>query len=313
MILVVCPNLAIDVTLEIESLTVGDVHRAARSQRRAGGKGVNLARAATALGERAIVVGFAGKHRGKEIHALLTDENLESNLIEMAGESRVCTILLEPSGTATVINEVGSTFQTHEARDKTNAIVETVRGMLDDVHAVALMGSLQPGLPETLYQQIVTMAKDAGKFCLVDTSGAALRAALAASPTAVKPNRAEAEALFARRLDSESKCAEAVRELRRAGPELALLTRGADGVVFSHGDSVARCLSSPAPDLRYANPTGAGDALAAGLVVGHCRGLPVGEQVRFGVATATASLGQGYGRFRAKDLRLEAVHIEELD
>ena len=64
---------------------------------------------------------------------------------------------------------------------------------------------------------------------------------------------------------------------------------------------------------RYGNPTGAGDALAAGLVVGYLRGFPAAEMVRLGVAAAVASLAQGYGRFRAKDVRPEAVVFEALD
>ena len=312
MILVVCPNLAVDVTLEIDSLTPADVHRVTRSRRRAGGKGANLARAATNLGETAVVVGLAGGHHGEEIHRLLDAETFESRLIECDGESRVCTIAVEPNGSATVFNEPGPTFDADEASKKSAELIALVDDMLEGVHAVALMGSLQPGLPETLYRTIATSAMQAGKFCLVDTSGAALRATLAASPSAVKPNRAEAEVLLARDLDTESDCAEAVRELRRSGARLALLTRGVDGVMFSSGASVARCLSSPPPDMRFANPTGAGDALAAGVLVGHLRGFGEAESVRLGVAAATASLAEGYGSFRAKDLRPEVVHIQTL-
>lgn len=312
MILVVCPNLAVDVTLEVESLRVGDVHRARQSERQAGGKGVNLARAATTLKEHPHIIGFAGGRRGEEIRALLDNENIESDLIEVSTESRVCTIVLEPSGTATVINEPGTTLETAEATAKGGVMVERVRGMLDDVQAVALMGSLQPGLSPTLYREIVTLCRRAGKLCLVDTSGAALREALAAGPTFIKPNRAEAEALLERRLDGKRAFNDALEELRRTGTALAVLTLGADGVVFSCPESVARCCSPPV-DLRYGNPTGAGDALAAGMLAGHLRGLTGEETVRFGVAAATASLARGYGRFRAKDLRLDPIRIESLN
>jgi tagatose 6-phosphate kinase len=305
--------LAVDVTVDVDSLTPGEVHRAQRARRSAGGKGVNVARAAANLGERALLIGLVGGGRGEEIRSLLDEENVESSLIETTGESRACTILLEPSGTATVINERGAKLERDESIATSSALVESVRDEIHDARAVALMGSLQPGLPESLYRELVTMCRNAGKFCLVDSSGAALRQTLSAGPAVVKPNRVEAEALLARRLDNDRACADAAIELRRSGAELAVLTLGSDGVVFSRRESAARCLSSPPVDLRYGNPTGAGDSLAAGLLVGHLRGLSDEDKVRYGVAAATASLAEGYGRFRARDLRLDAVRIEALD
>jgi len=65
MILVVSPNLAVDVTLEVDAIEPGEVHRARRVRRQAGGKGVNFARALRSLGplglpdDPPLVVGFA--------------------------------------------------------------------------------------------------------------------------------------------------------------------------------------------------------------------------------------------------------------
>jgi hypothetical protein len=51
MILCVIPNPAIDRTLHVDSLRVGEFHRAEKSLAVAGGKGLNVARTILALGE----------------------------------------------------------------------------------------------------------------------------------------------------------------------------------------------------------------------------------------------------------------------
>jgi tagatose 6-phosphate kinase len=304
MILVVCPNLAIDVTLEVDAFSVGEVHRARRTTRHAGGKGVNFARAANALGERAVVLGLVAGERGEEIARRLKHEGIDAELVSVRGESRTCTIVLEPSGRASVVNEAGPPV------DAASELVGRFQELLRSARAVALAGSLQPGLAPELYRELASGAIGAGKLCLVDASGEALSEALAGHPSVVKPNRAEAETLLGRTLDTDEACARAVTDLRHAGAETAMVTRGADGLVAGTADGVVRCRSRQPVDIALGNPTGAGDALAAGVVVGYLRGLPPVEAVRLGVAAATASLAEGYGRFRAKDVRIEAVDVE---
>lgn len=311
MILVVCPNLTIDVTIELDELNIGDVQRARRSTRQAGGKGVNVVRALTALGARACVLGFVSGERGQEIKRRLEEENIDAVLIEAPGESRTCTIALEPSGRATVINEPGPSLDDGSALIE--RFIKDFRLLVREARAVAIAGSLQPGLAPDLYRQIVALSIEAGTFCLVDTSGAALGEALSARPSLAKPNRVEAEALLGRRLASDNDIVRAAENLRDAGAATALVTRGSAGVIVAHAEGVARCRTAHPIDTRWGNPTGAGDALAAGLVVGHVRGFPLEEMIRFGVATSVASLAEGYGRFRAKDVRPEAVVFESLD
>lgn len=307
MILIVCPNLAIDVTVEVNEMRIGDVHRARRLTRRAGGKGVNVARAATALGGRTVVLGFAGGRRGAEIAERLDDEGLAAELVTIDSESRTCTIALEPNGRATVLNETGPTI------DDASELSERFHRLLPDARAVVLAGSLQPGLAPTLYRDFVAAASRENKICVVDASGSTLREALTAGPSVVKPNHAEAETFLGEPVQTRAACVHAALELRAAGAALAIVSRGADGVVAASVDGVVRVWCEPAPSIRLGNPTGAGDALAAGIVVGRLRGFDVAESLRLGVAAATASLAEGYGRFRARDVRIETVRIETLD
>jgi len=299
MILSVSPNLAIDVTVELDSLTPGAVHRARRVHRQAGGKGVNVARTVSALGERVTVMGLAS---GTELSERFADEALTCELVPTEAASRTCTILLTPDGRATVVNEPGS-----RVSDPT-PLLERYRERLDEASSVALMGSLQPGLPSRLFAEMVAGARERGLFCVVDTSGDALASAIEAGPSLVIPNRDEAEALLGRALDTVEACQRAAEEIRQRGAALAVVTLGEEGAVLSGPDGMnGRLVRDGDTDMRFGNPTGAGDAFVGGAVVSRRRGFGVVEMLRFGMACAVASLSLGYGRLRQRDVRPEEI------
>jgi 1-phosphofructokinase family hexose kinase len=304
MILVVCPNLAVDVTLEVEAFRVGGVHRARASRRQAGGKGVNAARALRALGEDPLVLGFAGGRAGEEIARGLESENIARELVPFEGESRTCTIVLATNGIATVVNEAGPLIE-----DATGLLAR-FDALLGKARAVALMGSLPPGIPADTHAAMVSRARDRGRFCLLDSSGAALRHGIAARPSVAKPNLAEAEELLERKLESEASRLDAVRDLRRLGADVGIVTLGAEGFLVGDGSLLGRCSVEASGGLRLGNPTGAGDALAAGFLAGTLRGYATSDCARLAAAAAAASLGEGYGRIRAKDIRVEAARLE---
>jgi tagatose 6-phosphate kinase len=305
-ILVVCPNLAVDRTLELRRLEIGRVHRARRAELRAGGKGVNATRALTGLGETVRLLGFAGGPSGACIASGLKSEGLAFDLVPMEADSRTCTILLEPEGVATVVNEAGPTLE------DASTLLTRFGALLPEANAVAFMGSLLPGLRKGLYAEMIERCHDAGVPSLVDTSGSALAPALEARPTIIKPNQSEAEVLLGSPLRSMESIAAAAGELLSLGAKIAVITLGSQGVVASTRELTARAYLSDRTDLSMGNPTGAGDALAAGLLAGLVRAYPFEDTVRLGVATATASLAEGYGRIRSRDVRVEAVRFERL-
>jgi 1-phosphofructokinase family hexose kinase len=315
MILVVSPNLAVDATLEVDALRPGEVHRARRVARQAGGKGVNLARALRSLGplglpeDPPLVLGYAGGRSGETIREGLTSEGIAFELVPFPGESRSCTIILDAMGRATVVNEPGT------AIEDASALLSKFDTLLSRSRAVAFMGSLPPRLPSDLYATLISRCREKRLLSLLDTSGDALKHGLAAGPSFAKPNRTEAEELLGRVLDNEEERRRAVETLRHLGAETAVITLGAAGFLLASSEGMLRCASDPArssSEIRLGNPTGAGDALAAGLLAGAARGYPFAELARLAAAAAAASLAEGYGRFRPKDVRVEAFRVEKL-
>jgi fructose-1-phosphate kinase PfkB-like protein len=159
---------------------------------------------------------------------------------------------------------------------------------------------------------MIGRARELGRCSLLDATGDALRQGLVAGPSFAKPNRAEAEELLGRELSTEASLVPALEEIRRLGAETAFITLGSDGFFAASSEGVHRFRPGAAEDLRLGNPTGAGDAFAAGLLAGAVRGYPVVECARLAAAAAAASLAEGYGRFRPKDIRVEAFRMERI-
>ena len=106
-VLIAGPNLTIDRTLTIEELRPGEVLRFDGVAVTPGGKGVNVARVARALGAPALLVGFTPGRTGAAAAELIADEGLRIEPVPTAGELRSTAVILERGGRVTVMNEPG--------------------------------------------------------------------------------------------------------------------------------------------------------------------------------------------------------------
>lgn len=319
MILVVSPNLSLDRTHRLDRLRPGSVHRCQSTVLQPGGKGVNVMRALASLESfdsvdkewDASLCGFQGGSIGEEIASGLDDEGIPFVPVAMEHPNRVCTIVVDSTGStharATVINEVGP--QCHIS--DTATFEETFDGLLPRAQLVAFMGSLPPGIAPELFHRLIHRCRRRGLATLLDSSGDALRLGIEASPTIVCPNLEEAETLAGRALSTTSDRVRFLREIRDQGAQLAVITMGAEGAIGSTPEWCARFGTRDEPTVE--NATGAGDAFAAGILAGRLRGLDDHESVRLAIASATASLERGYGRFPRAAARSEATWFEPLE
>jgi len=96
-------------------------------------------------------------------------------------------------------------------------------------------------------------------------------------------NQAEAMALA-----GKHRLEDAIESLFRFGVENVVITRGAEGVVYAtrQGDRGA----IPAPVVKVADATGAGDAFAAGFLHGVLGGHTVEDACRLGMSNAALTL-----------------------
>jgi 1-phosphofructokinase family hexose kinase len=292
-VLVVGPNLTLDRTLSTDEFRPGGATVVDEVIVTAGGKGVNVARAARSLGLEATVAGLLAGHMGQAVAELLRDEGIDLLGVAVPGELRFALIVLEDGGRATVLNEPGPELADNDWNAYEAASVEA----LDD-HAVAVCsGSLPPGAPADGYARIVSAARERGRAVIVDASGAALVEALGEGPDAVCPNLAEAEgALLGSRdeavsapADARDRSIAAAEALVGHGARAAIVTAAAAGVALADRENrTGRWIAAPA--VTVSNPMGAGDAFAAGLAAALARGFAVDHAARYAVGVASASV-----------------------
>jgi tagatose 6-phosphate kinase len=238
-----------------------------------------------ALGHRTAVTGFAGGPAGDELRRLLAAvtraDLLTDALVPIAGATRRTVGVVDAaSGDTTMFNEPGPTVAPAEWA----SFLDVYRGLLasGDCEAVALCGSLPPGLPVGAYAELVREARGAGVFVLLDTSGEPLRRGLAARPDLIKPNADELAWLT-----GFSEPARATRDARRRGARAVAASLGAQGILLADESGSWRA----APPARLAgNPTGAGDSAVAGLLSGLAEGLPWPRRLARAVALSAATV-----------------------
>ena len=309
MIVTVTPNPTLDRTLVVRNYAIGGVHRASEMLLTAGGKGLNVARAVHALGHPVLALSLIGGVTGRVLAQIATQEGLPHEYIEITGETRVTTVVVDPdNSSSTVINEAGPTISEAEW----NRLVTMVRSRAASADLVALCGRLPPGLSISCLPDLVRTLTADGNRVAVDTSGEPLRLALSAAPWLIKVNTDEAEQALGWSVHTVDDARRAARQMRERGTCFVILTMGATGAVLSADEG--EWLATP-PAVRPLSLVGSGDALLGGWLVGLLRGDSVAESLRLGVAVAAANvLTLGTAIFRQEDLAhlLPRVQLQRL-
>ncbi|WP_031478927.1 1-phosphofructokinase family hexose kinase [Streptomyces bicolor] len=280
MILTVTLNTALDITYRVGALRPHASHRVSEVTERPGGKGLNVARVLAALGHEVTVTGFAGGATGRTVQDRLTDTpGVVDALVPVSGATRrTIAVVDEHTGDTTQLNEPGPTISAAEW----SAFQEAYVDLLASVSAVALCGSLPPGVPVGAYAGLVRAAKAADVPVLLDTSGEALRRGVAARPDIIKPNAEELAELTGSHEPSR-----ATQDARRRGARAVVASLGEDGLLALAPEG--RWRATPPTRLR-GNPTGAGDAAVAGLLSGLVERLPWPDRLARAAALSAASV-----------------------
>lgn len=265
MILTVTPNPSLDRTYELPDLVRGTVLRATADRVDPGGKGVNVSRAVAAAGHRTVAVAPMGGPEGALLARLLGEHGIEAAGVPVTGSTRINVTLVEPDGTLTKINATGPELSAAEAED----VLEAVRTHSASADWIACCGSLPRGLPPRWYAELVARSHRAGARIALDTSGAALTAALREGPDVIKPNAQELAEAVGRPLATVGDALKAAEELRERGAGAVLASLGADGQLLVEA-SGAYFAAARVATVR--SNVGAGDASLAGFLTAGGQG-----------------------------------------
>ena len=286
MIVTVTPNPSIDRTVEVPELVPGAVLRATGHRVDPGGKGVNVSRVLARFGLPTLAVMPGGEG---ELAALLHRAGVRPVCTPADGPTRVNTALVEADGTTTKVNEPGPAL----SADQVDALVDAVRTHAAPGSWVVTAGSVPTGAASDLHGRIVRAARRAGARVAVDTSGDALRHAVAEHPDLVKPNVAELAELVGHPLPTLADVLAAARELCSGGIDTVLVSMGAAGALVVDRDESWH-VASPAVAVR--STVGAGDSTLAGYLIALGAGAELGpvhkaDALVHAVACGSAAVG----------------------
>jgi tagatose 6-phosphate kinase len=290
-------NTSLDKALDLEVLEAGAVNRARDARPSPGGKGLHVAATIAALGEPVCLVGLIDATHRRLFEDRLGARGVEFHGVEGAHTIRTCLAIHEGStGRVTEILEPGPVLDA----DTRGELSARFLSMAGESALAILSGSLPRGFGEDTYAGLVKTLRNAAVRCLVDASGGLLRAAVAARPFLIKPNRDEIEALTGASVEAPEAALAAARGLAAGGVAVVIVSLGAAGAVLSDG---GRAWHAWVPALEVRNPVGSGDCLLGGVAVGLARGLDLEGVVRLGVACGTANaLSDETGWVRPDDI-----------
>ncbi len=283
MIVTVTLNPGIDHNLVVPEIRFDDVLRTCESSYNWGGKGLNVSRALKAMGMESTATGFIGGPNGRKLEAGLQSLGIATDFVEVEGETRTNVVVMEKdTGRHIKVNEPGPLA----SPDTLARFFDKVAGMVQPGSTWVLCGSLPPGAPEDTYQVLVALVQNQGGKAILDTSGAPMRAGCRSIPYLIKPNVHEAEEVSGIRIQSDVEVLHAADFFLQQGIQLVAISMGAEGMLLASREQSVRVRC---PLVAAQNPTGAGDALLAGLIFGLERKLDLGACARYGVASGTAA------------------------
>ncbi|HBC22552.1 1-phosphofructokinase [Stutzerimonas stutzeri] len=300
-VLTVTLNPALDLTVQLPALRLGEVNRSDNLQVHAAGKGLNVAQVLADLGHQLTVTGFLGEANAQPFEQLFAARGFADEFVRVAGETRSNIKLAEADGRITDINGPGLEVGAAQ-RDELLARLER---LVPGHELVVVAGSLPRGVELPWFVELLQQLARLGARVALDTSGAALREGLALSPWLIKPN--EEELAQARDLDpaDAQALADEARRLN-ARIEHVVMSQGAAGVSWF---SPAAAWHAQPPKVRVVSTVGAGDSLLAGMLHGLLAGWPAERTLAHATAIAAQAVGQiGFGiTDRAQLAELEAA------
>ncbi len=288
-VLTVTLNPALDLTVQLPSLRLGEVNRSDSLQVHAAGKGLNVAQVLADLGHQLTVTGFLGEGNPQAFEQLFAARGFADEFVRVPGDTRSNIKLAEAGGQVTDINGPGLMVSEAHCAE----LLARLERLAPTHDMVVVAGSLPRGIASQWFVQLLNTLKALGVRVALDTSGDALREGLSASPWLIKPNEEELGEARGIALSKSSELTAEARRLQAEGIEHVVVSQGADGVSWFSPNAAWH---AHPPKVRVVSTVGAGDSLLAGMLHGLLEGWPAERTLTHATAIAAQAVGQvGFG------------------
>jgi 6-phosphofructokinase 2 len=283
-VLTVTLNPALDLSSSVASIKPLQKLRCTEPRLHPGGGGINVSRAIKELGGESQAFVAIGGHTGDQLRELLRRTGLSVAYWPLIGETRTSiTIMSDENGLPYRFVLPGPTVSPFEAAAILDELTSLIRSRAGYIVA---SGSLPPGVPNDFYARLCHRTRELGGRFVIDSHGAALRAATDARPYLVRLNHLEAQELIGG--DSDVAARNLAKQLvEQQRTEVAIVTVGERGAIVATGE---RQIEITPPRVNVKSGVGAGDSFVAALVFGLSNGWPLEDAARYGVAAAAAAV-----------------------
>ena len=275
MILTITMNPSVDIAYSLEQLNLDNVNRVAGAHKTPGGKGLNVTRVLSQIGDSVLASGLIGGKLGAFLEAGLDELNIKHSFYKISGETRNCIAILH-EGKQTEILEQGPEISETEAEE----FLEHFKTLLPTEGVVVISGSLPKGISPDYYSKMVAICDEASIPVVVDCSGLALEKVLEgpSKPTVIKPNTEELTQLLGVEVTGDTdRLKRVLKDELFEGVEWVVVSLGSKGAFAKHHDKFYKV---NIPKIDVVNPVGSGDSTVAGIASSLAAGIGDEELLR---------------------------------
>ncbi len=279
MVFTVTLNPALDYSMSVNGISLGQTNRSCNENITFGGKGLNVSYVLGQLGLESVALGFVAGFTGDELVRIVNSNGIKTDFIKLSrGNTRINVKLKDE--TETEINASGPVVQKNDID-----ILFKMLNQLTQGDTLVLSGSVPPSAGNDIYQRIMQQLQGKGVRIAVDTSGDALLNALEYKPFLIKPNVAELGETLKIEIQTENDIINAAKQLQTKGAQNVLVSRGPLGAILI--DDMGQVHVASAPRIIPKNTVGAGDSMLAGFIAGVDKGYD--HALRLGIASGSAT------------------------
>ncbi|MGL5260505.1 MAG: 1-phosphofructokinase [Lachnospiraceae bacterium] len=281
MIYTVTLNPSLDHVLVVKDYEEGTINQIGAEYYIPGGKGINVSSVCKNLGVETIALGFIAGFSGMEIKRLLDARQILNDFILIdSGNSRLNVKIL--SQKETQINGEGPFIQ----QAYIDRLLEKLSKLTDN-DVLVLSGSIPPGVPNTIYRDIMKMLASKNITIFLDAIKEEMWEAISMKPFCIKPNKEELGDLFGVTIKNRQDCIFYGKKLREAGARNVLISLGEDGAILLKESEEVAILD--APTGKVVHTVGAGDSMVAGFLCGYLEKKDMDYAFKLSVCAGSAS------------------------
>ena len=260
-------------------MKIGGVTRVYSAGYDCGGKGINVSKVIKTLDGNSTACAILGGQTGRFIADQLERDNIKLLAVMSDSDTRINTIITDPEGNRTMLNEAGPEYNAEDCSE----LMMRIRNHIRENDIIVLAGSLPRHSPSDLYAGYIRTFKSMRVKTVVDCSGWNIEEVLSAKPYMMKANNVN--------LNIEPDMREAMRvsdHIIASGVSKVVISLGANGAIYRDNKGVY--LKCRAIDVPNVSVTAAGDAMVAGLVMSEEQGSDPVDAMKFATALAAAEV-----------------------